>query len=523
MSKALDDDNLAAATPNATGRIVDAPSQAYRRELALLEAAEYGQLQRVKRFLDAGNVDVDFVDSTGRAALHFAAREGRLDIVNALIAANCDVDASSKTYGTALCLAASRSHRDVVNALLEAGADVKAPGGGLGSALHAACRAGDSELVDLFLQDETPFDVVRTVDNVIMTDGAKNVELTKLPEGQNYNYSQQQPIHVAAGYGSTKIVQTLLDLGADVDARSRSWFSPEEFGTFESAADNHKSDGISVLHQACRRGQSDVVELLLKRGADPNAKPITSTRGTPLVFAAHSKNLRCVSLVLEAGDFVNEATSAGWTALHSAVHEDRLDSAKLLLDRGANIEAKAKGGVTSMFYVKSPAMVDLLIQRGAVVNYRTPEHGLTPISFVSGWQDNSSTIIEKMIQLGAGVDFGDRTRSSTALFSAVMKERRENALTLLRMGANPRKLSLEYQNKLKGLIGDLPALRATIKKPADPKKNVESKGLFRRLVQRQKAGPSEGAGSQAEVQDFEDVDDDEVTLCGDSASVISKV
>ncbi|KXS97447.1 hypothetical protein AC578_7381 [Pseudocercospora eumusae] len=69
----------------ATAKVVDAPSQAYRRELALLEAAEYGHLQRFKRFLDAGDVHLDFVDSKGRAALYFAAHEGHLEIVNALI------------------------------------------------------------------------------------------------------------------------------------------------------------------------------------------------------------------------------------------------------------------------------------------------------------------------------------------------------------------------------------------------------------------------------------------------------
>ncbi|EME85744.1 uncharacterized protein MYCFIDRAFT_210318 [Pseudocercospora fijiensis CIRAD86] len=101
---------------------VEAHEPQASRELALLEAAEYGQSRRVKRLLDAGDVDVDFVDSKGRAALHFAAQGGHLDIVNALIAAKCDVDHSSKIHGTALCVAARKSHRDIVNALLEAGA-----------------------------------------------------------------------------------------------------------------------------------------------------------------------------------------------------------------------------------------------------------------------------------------------------------------------------------------------------------------------------------------------------------------
>jgi ankyrin repeat protein len=88
---------------------------------------------------------------------------------------------------------------------------------------------------------------------------------------------------------------------------------------------------------------SDVVRLLVSRGADVNAR---SKRGeTALADAAGRGDVEGVKLLLEKGADVNVADYRGYTPLIQAVQYDR-DSpeiVKLLLDRGASIAAVAEG------------------------------------------------------------------------------------------------------------------------------------------------------------------------------------
>ncbi|WP_285033346.1 ankyrin repeat domain-containing protein [Mycolicibacterium sp. lyk4-40-TYG-92] len=65
-------------------------------------------------------------DRAGRTPLHYAAGDGKLDAVTALIAAGAEIDAREDTgQNTPLMFAAQRDDNiDVITALVEAGADV---------------------------------------------------------------------------------------------------------------------------------------------------------------------------------------------------------------------------------------------------------------------------------------------------------------------------------------------------------------------------------------------------------------
>jgi len=102
----------------------DAPSQPEKAEL-LIEAAEAGRLEEVRRLVRSG-VRVDSrVDGTG-TALIVAARAGNLPMVDALLRLGAPVDQYSLRDGNPLIVAAMKGHHDVVDRLIEAGANVNA-------------------------------------------------------------------------------------------------------------------------------------------------------------------------------------------------------------------------------------------------------------------------------------------------------------------------------------------------------------------------------------------------------------
>ncbi len=130
---------------------------------------------------------------------------------------------------------------------------------------------------------------------------------------------------------------------------------------------------IPVLVMAIRRGSAPMVEILLKNSADPNARDL-DTDSTPLMEAL-----------------------------------DRADIAKLLLSAGADVNAASRKegdlmGMTPLMLAAlngSENLVELLIEKGAHVNAKTPE-GLTALSMAKlAGSGQNERLIRKLEAAGA--------------------------------------------------------------------------------------------------------------------------
>lgn len=158
------------------------------------------------------------------------------------------------------------------------------------------------------------------------------------------------PLHWAAVNGNEKIIQFLIEQGANQDKTDRNTLTPLElaleFGNHQAVDilmgndDDFEIKG-KWLEMAVIGGHTSVVQLLLDRGANANALCPITTFGSPLHAAAYLGHEELVGLLLDAGANVDYFSDKYGTALQIAAFEGNVAVVVLLLDRKANRNTKA--------------------------------------------------------------------------------------------------------------------------------------------------------------------------------------
>ncbi|XP_026472719.1 protein fem-1 homolog CG6966 isoform X1 [Ctenocephalides felis] len=128
------------------------------------------------------------------------------------------------------------------------------------------------------------------------------------------------PLWCAAVVGNLPIIQLLLKRGADINAVSDS--------------------GSTPVRSACFMTHIEIVKFLVENGAD--IKRANYNGGTCLINSVQSDVL--CSFLLENGADVNARDIQNKTALHYAIQEHRIETTKLLLERGADVFAMSRYG-----------------------------------------------------------------------------------------------------------------------------------------------------------------------------------
>ena len=116
----------------------------------------------------------------------------------------------------------------------------------------------------------------------------------------------------------------------------------------------------TLLHYASSNGKTEIVKLLLAKGADIHARNVFGI--TPLHWASNGK---VAELLIASGADVNIKSNDGNTPLHWTSSGK---VAELLIANGADINAKSNDGITPLHWASSGKIADLLIANGADVN-----------------------------------------------------------------------------------------------------------------------------------------------------------
>ncbi len=333
------------------------------QDIRLVEAAKNRESDAVQKLLTL-KVDVNARQPDGVTPLHWVVQWDDLELVNRLLRAGAAVNVASDYGVTPLSLACTNRNAAIAEALLKAGATPNAASPVTGETpLMIASRTGAVEIVRMLL------------------DRAAAVDTKEQHRGQT-------ALMWAAAEGHTGIVGILIERGADVRAASNTGFTPLLFaartGDLQlvrsllaagASVNEAAADGTTALVIATVRGHTGLARFLLEKGADPNKGP----GFTPLHWAGGmwgSSGIDNVSTL--------RAENTEWTPLEGLRGPAKYDVVKLLLEHGADPNARAKGNPPQ--YGAGPA-------RGGILAGATP--------FFVAARAGEATIMRLLVAAGA--------------------------------------------------------------------------------------------------------------------------
>ncbi|KAL8949422.1 MAG: hypothetical protein Q9222_004474 [Ikaeria aurantiellina] len=220
------------------------------------------------------------------------------------------------------------------------------------------------------------------------------------------------PLYYAALLGLYECAEELLDAGADIESVGGQYQRP--------------------LLAAIGSGEDELVDLLLKRGANPN---VQNGAGTALRIAMGLDQCLIFKRLLQAGADLEARDETGSTPLHWAIWHGHKDCLRLLLDRGVDIEARDNVNSTALhraIFHGRDDFVRVLLERGANLEAQDNEHS-TPLHWAI--QDRSRDCLSLLLDHGANVEARDAS-GNTPLHLAIVWSKRDYVLLLLDKGAN---------------------------------------------------------------------------------------
>ncbi len=128
------------------------------------------------------------------------------------------------------------------------------------------------------------------------------------------------------------------------------------------------ADGFTALHFPAFFGGAEAARLLLGRDADVDAHGRGWMTRTPLDSAAAGRHIDVARLLLEAGADLNARQSGGWTPLHSAAHNGDLELVKLLLEHGADPNVTNDEGASALSMAEASGNADVIVQVRAALD-----------------------------------------------------------------------------------------------------------------------------------------------------------
>ena len=318
------------------------------------------------------------------------------------------------------------------------------------SALHIALEVGEEGLVLPLLEAKaspTFYSATGTIPlEISVSNGNIGLTAALLEAGADCNActSDDSPILVIAANKSTAISVALVKAGAKADVANPSGYTP--------------------LHAAVARGELELCELLLSKGARPSrvkdesgnamihtavsreytriARLLVNARAdladqnslgqTPLLLAAENGNQDLVRLLLSGGAGLDATNSSGHTALEVALSAGRLDTLLLLLSQpNVDINGITRRGSSLLhlavetgdeekvkFLLSQQAHIDILNQNG-----ETPLHWACSLGHVN--------CVRYLLQNGADIMLAERSGGLTPLHAASGANGTPAALALL--------------------------------------------------------------------------------------------
>jgi uncharacterized protein len=172
----------------------------------------------------------------------------------------------------------------------------------------------------------------------------------------------------ATYYGKSDVVAALLGSGVELDvfeaaATGKTERVLELINKDPSLLNAYSPDGFTPLGFSVFFGRAETAKALLDAGADVNAASRETMKVTPLASAAAAKQTEIARMLIARGANVNARAVSGHVPLHEASANGNVELVRLLIESGAEVNAKTDEGKTPLdlaIEYKRPEVVELL-------------------------------------------------------------------------------------------------------------------------------------------------------------------
>jgi ankyrin repeat protein len=455
---------------NVTGR---------RYKTPLHSAAQSGSLRAVEVLTRRGAA-LDETDRYGRTALIDAAWNGEVEVVRFLVENGADVNVSSHYKGSALCEATARAQLELMRYLLDNGADVNGSnsrrcrlplkiavlqqnvqtmkclierGADVSisidgsrdriTALHVAIEYGNLQIMDCLITAKANLNMqdwsgATPLFCAVANDKTKPA-IRLMENGADVNICtggslSKSPLHAAVECGNLAIIHRLIRAGASVNVLDYKGNTPLTCAVardkteavihlIKNGADVNlcggKSLGTTALHVAAQFGNLEIMDCLIKAGANVNMKIFDDA--TPLFCAVNRHKTEAVICLIENGADVNLCVGGPLrrSVLHVAAEKGYERITKYLIKAGANLKAQNSYDATPLFcaVAKCRGTAIPLMENGANVNICAHRHINIPALHVTTdychWQ-----IMKSLMRAVSNLNL-QNSDGTTSLFSAI--------------------------------------------------------------------------------------------------------
>jgi ankyrin repeat protein len=240
------------------------------------------------------------------------------------------------------------------------------------------------------------------------------------------------------------LVKAFIAAGADVEHEDRALRTPMHYAancTLVKLLQEHGADlfakdkyGMTPLHLACTVGRLDIIEFLLSKGAivDEAAKgdwtpllcstsdAVNDSEGCDFQIASYTTSTRIstAKLLLDRGANIRARTTDGQTVLHGAVELHDTELVRYLIDQGADVRATMTNGVTALHKAARATNVEtvqILVDRGADIHAVTADGETVLHAACSGANISTLSAASGIIKvlIGSGIEINARNATGS--------------------------------------------------------------------------------------------------------------
>ncbi|HYR83679.1 MAG TPA: ankyrin repeat domain-containing protein [Terriglobia bacterium] len=378
------------------------------------DAVMRGDAAAVRTLLQQ-KADVNAPQIDGATALHWAVYRDDLETAQLLLRAGARANVANRSGITPLAMACLYGNVNMINTLIAAGANAKELGPTGETTLMLAARNGNPEAIKVLIAagaDLNAKENLRNTTALMWAVEQKNSAAVKalLDAGADFR-ARTGPAGLPRNYMAARVdtagVEAAVRRYADAAAAGRTYEEQVEFeekngivheGRRAAAQPARPAAAAVAANQPPPVVQADDTEVVIAGLVGSGGGGLTA-----LVLAAREGDLQSAKFLLDAGADVNQVTEYGWTPLLTATNNRHYKLAMFLIERGADVNRANKGGWTPLylatdnrnieggdFPVPKPDMdhleyIKFLLDRGATPNARIKDNTLTRTIFTMQW------------------------------------------------------------------------------------------------------------------------------------------